>query len=73
MEGMWTKLFPAVQKARALIPNSDIGYITFVSSDFGVALFGAIDGPPGRIMDLLLGVYPTWVVSMAFDTTDGLT
>lgn len=33
-EGMWTRYFPAVEHARELIANGEIGDVTCVSSDF---------------------------------------
>mmetsp|Transcript_8428 Transcript_8428/g.26248 ORF Transcript_8428/g.26248 Transcript_8428/m.26248 type:complete len:436 (+) Transcript_8428:29-1336(+) len=34
-EGMWTRYFPAVEKARELIDSGAIGAVTAVASDFG--------------------------------------
>lgn len=46
MEGMWTRFFPAVEKAREIIEAGAIGAVTAVLSDFG---FDASD----------IGIYPT--------------
>lgn len=35
MEGMWTRFFPAVEKARELIDDGMLGRVTCVISDFG--------------------------------------
>lgn len=35
MEGMWTRYFPAVEKARDLIESKAVGEVTAVLSDFG--------------------------------------
>ncbi|KAJ8599956.1 hypothetical protein CTAYLR_002842 [Chrysophaeum taylorii] len=35
MEGMWTRFFPAVERARHVIDSGEIGLVTAVLSDFG--------------------------------------
>ncbi|OEU17178.1 NAD(P)-binding protein [Fragilariopsis cylindrus CCMP1102] len=77
MEGMWTRFFPAVQKARDLAMGSDkvLGQIATVYSDFN---FNAADSDAypssflyqrklGGGANLLVAPYPIAAASMFFD------
>ena len=43
-EGMWTRCFPAVRKARELLAAGTIGEVVAVSADFGWAADPAVHG-----------------------------
>eukprot|EP01047_Picozoa_sp_COSAG01_P057431 COSAG01_NODE_6637_length_3568_cov_4.555780_3_plen_230_part_00 len=52
MEGMWTRFFPAVRRARELIRDGYIGDVKQVQADFG---FHCTDGPSSRMFNAQLG------------------
>ena len=54
MEGMWTRCFPAVEKARELVDGGAVGAVTAVLSDFG---FNAADSGsyPADVSDVKSG------------------
>jgi dihydrodiol dehydrogenase / D-xylose 1-dehydrogenase (NADP) len=79
MEGMWTRFFPAVQKARDLAVGKDkiLGEIATVNSDFNFNAADNGDDYPTSFLfqrklgggaNLLVGPYPMAAVSMFFDS-----
>ena len=71
MEGMWTRFFPIVRKARELISQGAIGEIVAVNADFGVSIGKHVerlwknDLGGGALLDL--GIYPVAFLSMVFN------
>lgn len=77
MEGMWTRFFPAVRKARELIAAGEIGPIKAVHSDFGfvidaVARPHMIDPAQGGGGLMEIGCYPIAASLMALGSEEGL-
>ena len=54
MEGMWTRAFPAVRRARELIASGAIGDVVTVAADFGWPAT-ALDGEHRRCIDPVSG------------------
>jgi predicted dehydrogenase len=52
MEGMWTRFFPSMVKARELVNSGAIGNVRMIQADFG---FRAGIDPKGRLFDTALG------------------
>jgi len=77
MEGMWSRFFPAVQKARDLALGSEkmLGEIATVFSDFNFNAADSEDYPSSFVYqrklgggaNLLLGPYPIAAASLFFD------
>lgn len=71
MEGMWTRFFPAVVKAKELLASGAIGRVVAVHADFG---FVCGDAPDSRMFApalaggglLDIGIYPLALASLAF-------
>jgi len=71
MEGMWTRFFPAVVKAKELVASGAIGRVVAVHADFG---FVCGDDPSSRMFApelaggglLDIGVYPIAMASLAY-------
>lgn len=55
MEGMWTRFFPAVEKAEEIIRSGAIGKVVAVHSDFGFNGADVADYPNHIFYDLDLG------------------
>lgn len=55
MEGMWTRFFPAVEKAQEIVRSGVIGEIVAVHSDFGFNGSDVADYPDHMFYDLHLG------------------
>ena len=78
MEGMWSRCFPALQKAREIIQSGQIGQARQLQADFG---FRAGVNPEGRLFDPKLGggglmdvgVYVVSLASFFFGTPDRIT
>ncbi len=68
MEAMWSRFFPALNKAEEIIRQGTIGDVRFMTSDFG---FSAPFNPSGRVFNpalgggswLDVGVYPLFLTS----------
>lgn len=74
MEGMWTRFFPAVRKARDLIGSGEIGEIKTVLSDFGFVVDPQSrpymmhkETGGGGLMEI--GCYPIQAALMAFGSS----
>lgn len=55
MEGMWTRFFPAVEKAEEIIKSGAIGKVVAVHSDFGFNGADVADYPDHIFYNLNLG------------------
>jgi len=65
MEGMWSRCFPAMRKARELLNSGVIGDVVMAVADFGWPAVEVPDGPHARLFNrasggasLDVGVYP---------------
>ena len=74
MEGMWTRTFPAIQKARALLKDGAIGDVVAVATDFGWP--ADPHGEHARTLDALSGgvsldvaMYPLAAILLATGAT----
>jgi predicted dehydrogenase len=75
MEGMWTRCFPAIARARQLVADGAIGRVVSVHADFGVI---APDDPTHRLHAkelaggalLDLGVYPVTLAHLFLGAPD---
>lgn len=87
MEGMWSRCFPIVRKARALASSGAIGKPRMLEADFGFRAGSTDDSgkltgfnPQGRLFDPALGggalmdvgVYPVSLACMFFGTPDAV-
>ncbi|MGI6536882.1 MAG: Gfo/Idh/MocA family protein [Caldicoprobacterales bacterium] len=71
MEAMWTRFIPAVQKAKEMVEQGEIGDIRMITGDFG---YRTEVGVPDRIYDpaacggglMDVGIYPVSLASMFF-------
>jgi predicted dehydrogenase len=85
MEGMWSRCFPAMAKAREIAASGEIGKPRMLIADFGYQAGGTNDqgklvgyNPKGRLFDPALGggalmdvgVYPVSLAAMFFGTPD---
>lgn len=61
LEGMWTRCFPAVRKARELLAAGAIGEVVAVAADFGAR--HGLAAPPQLYLQwlYLLWLYPQWL------------
>lgn len=55
MEGMWTRFFPAVQKAQEIVTSGELGDVVAVHSDFGFNGDDVANYPHHMFYDLHLG------------------
>lgn len=55
MEGMWTRFFPAVEKAQEIVNSGAIGKVVAVHSDFGFNGADVANYPDHIFYDLNLG------------------
>ena len=78
MEGMWSRCFPALQKAREIAQSGQIGEARMLQADFG---FRTGVNPEGRLFDPKLGggglmdvgVYPVSLASFFFGKPNRIT
>ena len=61
MEGMWTRFFPAVQKARDVLATGIIGDVTLVASDFNFCASDSDEYPTSFIYNRKLGGSGTYL------------
>ena len=72
MEGLWSRFFPATQKALSVIESGELGKVIAVHADFG---FRCDDANDSRMFDLAMGggglldigIYPLSFASMAYE------
>lgn len=55
MEGMWTRCFPAVRKAREILQSGALGEVVAVAADFGWPAIAEANGPHARCLDPISG------------------